>query len=201
MSGASNPTLLSNTAPVWVGLGAIFIFHERQSRRFWFGLIVALGGAMLVLGQDVLRATDVGLGTFFGLLAGIFYGISTLAAQQGRRLLHTLMYFYISTLTATFLLFIVNVLFGSPLIGYRPLTYLVFFGLGVGVQVIGWLSVNYAQGYLPASVVSTTMLAQPVVTVCLASMLLGEIFTIWHIAGGGMVLAGIYIVHRSRFSQ
>ena len=75
MSGASNPTLLSNTAPVWVGLGAVFIFHERQSWKFWFGLIVALGGAMVVLGQDVSRATDVGLGTFFGLLAGIFYGI------------------------------------------------------------------------------------------------------------------------------
>lgn len=66
------------------------------------------------------------------------------------------------------------------------------------VQVFGWLAINYSQGYLPASIVAPTMLAQPVVTALLAVLLLGERLSFWQILGGATVLIGVYIVHRSR---
>lgn len=198
MSGASNPTLLANTAPIWVGLGAWLIFHERQAGQFWLGMSVALSGAIIVLGQDLSQAANLGLGSLLGLLAGVFYGVSTLAAQQGRRTLNTLAYFYISTLSSAVVLLIVNLLLRNPLTGYPARTYLIFLGLGAGVQIFGWLAVNYAQGYLPASLVSPTLLAQPVVTALLAGALIGERFTRWQIMGGITVLIGIYMVHHSR---
>jgi drug/metabolite transporter (DMT)-like permease len=42
------------------------------------------------------------------------------------------------------------------------------------------------------------MLGQPVVTALLAVLLLGERLSVWQIAGGVTVLAGVYTVHRSR---
>jgi drug/metabolite transporter (DMT)-like permease len=42
------------------------------------------------------------------------------------------------------------------------------------------------------------MLAQPMVTAFLAVLLLGETLSLWQIVGGATVLAGVYIVHRSR---
>jgi drug/metabolite transporter (DMT)-like permease len=67
--------------------------------------------------------------------------------------------------------------------------------------VAGWLAINYAQGYLPASIVAPTLLGQPVVTAILAVILLGEQFTSWHIAGAVVVLGGVYLVHWSRYSK
>jgi drug/metabolite transporter (DMT)-like permease len=86
----------------------------------------------------------------------------------------------------------------DPLTGYPISTYLNFFGLGVLVQAIGWLAINYAQGFLPASLVSPTLLIQPLLTAILAGPLLGETFSAVEMLGGVAVLGGIVIVYRSR---
>ena len=198
MSGATNPTLLANTAPVWVGLGSLIFFRETLSARFWMGLILAMGGAILILGLDALRAATLGLGTLFGLMAAIFYGGYFLITQRGRENLDSLSYLWFTALSASLALLALNVVLGHPIAGYSPLTYLSFLGLGVLVQVFGWLAISYSQGYLPASTVAPTMLVQPVATAVLAIILLGERLSPWHIAGGVAVLSGVYIVHRSR---
>ena len=47
-------------------------------------------------------------------------------------------------------------------------TYLLLAALAFGPQLLGWLAINYAQGHLPASLVSPSLLGQPVVTAILA---------------------------------
>jgi drug/metabolite transporter (DMT)-like permease len=59
------------------------------------------------------------------------------------------------------------------------------------------MSLAYALGHLPASVVSPTMTLQPIVTTLLAIPLLGEIPSIWQGIGGAMALFGIYIINQS----
>jgi drug/metabolite transporter (DMT)-like permease len=198
LGNATNPTLMANTAPLWVGLGAWLIFGERQSGIFWIGLALAMTGAMIVLGQDLTTTVEFGLGTFFGLLAAVFYGAYYLVTQQGRLSLDTLSYFWITAGSSTLLLLSITVIARQPLTGYDPFTILSFLASGIFVQVLGWLALNYAQGYLPASIVAPTLLIQPVLTAFFAYWLLGETFTIWHILGGATVLIGIYIIHRSR---
>jgi drug/metabolite transporter (DMT)-like permease len=78
------------------------------------------------------------------------------------------------------------------------MTYLYMIALSLVVQVGGQMGVSYALGYLPASIVSPTLLMQPVLTGLLAVPILGEKLTLVQVAGGLVVLAGIYIVHRSR---
>jgi drug/metabolite transporter (DMT)-like permease len=87
---------------------------------------------------------------------------------------------------------------GQPLTGYPAGAYLNFLALGLITQVVGYLVINYALGYLPASLVSPTMLGQPVVTALLAGPLLGEDLSGGQIAGGFAVIIGVYVVHRSR---
>jgi drug/metabolite transporter (DMT)-like permease len=201
ISGAATPTLMANTAPIWVGLGSMLIFHERLNALFWFGLILAMFGALLVLGAEFTRGAALGWGTFLGLLAAIFYGAYYLVTQRGRVYLNTLSYFWITTFTAAMVLLILNLIVGNPITGYSLQTYLAFLGLGLIAQVLGWLTINYAQGYLPASIVAPTLLGQPVVTAFFAVLLLGESFSAWHILGGILVLVGVYTVHRSRWKD
>jgi drug/metabolite transporter (DMT)-like permease len=198
LSGATNPTLLANTAPVWVGIGAFMIYKEKLPGSFWIGLVTSMVGATVVLGFDALRAMALGIGTFLGLMAGIFYGIYFLVTQRGRRNLSALAYFWFSGLSATLVLLIINLILGQPLSGYSSQAYLSLLGLGVISQGIGWLAINYAQGQLPATLVAPTLLGQPVVTALLAGPLLGETLTWIELLGGVIVLVGIYVVHRSR---
>jgi drug/metabolite transporter (DMT)-like permease len=198
-SGATKPTLMANTAPLWVGLGSLIIFRERLGKWFWVGLALAIVGAALVLGADLFSADFVGLGTFLGLLAAVFYGAYYLVTQKGRSSMNTLSYFWIATLSAAVLLLVLNLALNRPLVGYDRSTWLHFLAIGLVVQLIGWTLINYSQGYLRASVVAPTLLMQPVVTAIIAVLLLGERFSAWHIAGGLIVLAGVYVVHRSRF--
>jgi drug/metabolite transporter (DMT)-like permease len=198
MSGATNPTLLANTAPLWVGLGALIFFRERLNRVFWAGLFLAMFGAVVVLGLDSLRGASLGLGTFLGLLAGVFYGGYFLITQRGRESLDSLTYFWISAVSSTLILFVLSLALRLPLGGYSAMTYLNFLALGLVTQVAGYLAINYALGYLASTIVAPTMLGQPVLTAILAAWLLGEPLGLWQALGGIAVLIGIYVVHHSR---
>jgi len=198
LSGATIPTLLANTAPVWVGLGALLFFREELPRKFWFGLAIAFLGTALVLGLESLGAISFDLGAFLGLIAGIFYAAYFLITQIGRKSLDVLSYFWVSGVTATAALFIFNLLFSQPMWGFTPKTYFNLLALGLISQGLGVLAINYVQGLLPATIVSTTLLGQPVVTALLAGPLLGETLQPAQIVGGAAVLLGVFIVHRSR---
>jgi drug/metabolite transporter (DMT)-like permease len=198
MSGATNPTILANTAPLWVGLGALLFFREKPDRAFWIGLVLAMAGAFAVLGLDSLRAATLGLGSLFGLLAGVFYGSYLLVTQRGRETLDALTYFWPAALSSTLALLVLCGLFRQPLTGYPTLTYLNFLAMGLISQTIGYLAMNYALGHLPASVVAPTLLGQPAMTAILAGLLLDETLSQWQALGGIAVLAGVYVVHRNR---
>ena len=201
MSGAANPTLLANTAPLWVGLGALILFRERLKAMFWVGLMLTMTGAAVILGLDSLRAVSFGLGALLGLLAGIFYGGYFLITQRGRETLDSITYFWPAAVSSTVGLLILCLAFRQPLTGYPASAYLNFLALGVASQVFGYLSINYALGHLPASIVAPTMLGQPVATAILAGPLLGETLSLWQVLGGLAVLAGVYVVHRSQQTE
>jgi drug/metabolite transporter (DMT)-like permease len=198
LSGAALPTLMANTAPIWVGLGAAVLFRERQTSWFWVGLVISMVGAALILGQDFSLAGGAGLGAVLGLGAAVFYGGYYLLAQSGRNFLDTLAFFWIATFSSAVFLLLLNVTLGRPFTDYDIPTYLNFLAIGIVAQVAGWLAINYVQGYLPASIIAPTLLGQPVVTAVLAFILLGERFTIWHITGAVILLSGVYLVHWSR---
>jgi drug/metabolite transporter (DMT)-like permease len=78
---------------------------------------------------------------------------------------------------------------------------LALIGLGLIPQFIGWLSINYAMGYLPATQVSVTLLGQPIVTAILGIIFLKEALSPADIIGGLMVLTGIYLVNQRMQSK
>ncbi len=198
ISGATNPTLMANTAPAWVGLGAMIFLGERPNRRFWAGLALALVGAAIILGVDGLRDFRFGLGSFYGLAAGVFYGGFFLLAQRGRVHIDSVRFFWFSVLGSAAVLFLISLLGGFSFVDYSSGTFGILLINGLVVQGLGWFAINYAQGFLPATIVSPTMLGQPVVTAVLAGLLLGEAFTPLQLVGGAAIMGGIYTVHWSR---
>ena len=184
-TSAANATLLANTAPLWVAIAAAVFFKERLSLRFWTGLLLVLSGAAAVLGADFLRDFHLGLGDLMAITAGVFYAGYYLATQAGRRHLPSLPYVAAAGVTATILLLGIVLLMGLPLTGYPLQTFAAFAALGLVTQVLGYVSVGYALGHLPASLVAPTMVGQPVMTALLAIPLLGESLSPVQWIGGG----------------
>ncbi|OGN93144.1 MAG: hypothetical protein A2Y88_07750, partial [Chloroflexi bacterium RBG_13_48_10] len=197
-TSAANATLLGNTAPLWVALFSWLIFHQKLKGLFWLGLTLALGGAVIVLGSDFIRHPTIGLGDLLAMVAGIFYAGYFLVTERGRQKLDTLSYVWLVNLMATFVLLLITLGMKMPLTGYPTQSYLAFLGAALVSQVGGYLSIGYALGHLPASIVSPTLIGQPVVTALLAIPLLGEALRTEQWLGGLGVLMGIYLVHRSR---
>jgi drug/metabolite transporter (DMT)-like permease len=198
---AANATLLGNTSPLWVALGTWLILKQKLTAGFWRGLAVALMGAVLIMGTDFLMHPRFGVGDAMALFTGFFYGGYFLFTQKSRATFDPVVHIFFVGVGASFSLFIINMMLGYPFLGFDRDTWLIFLATAVVSQVIGYMSLAYALGHLPASVVSPTMILQPVVTTLLAIPLLAEVPTAWQGIGGLVALVGIYLVNQSHLKS
>ena len=194
---AANATLLGNTSPLWVALFALFFFREKLRGIFWMGLALALAGAALVMGSDFLTHPTLGIGDLMASIAAIFYASYQLTTQRGRRHIDPFRYMWLVGVSATLGMLVINIVLGYSFTGYSTQTWIIFFVTAIISQMIGYLAITYALGHLPASIVSPTLIGQPILTTILAIPLLGEIPNAIQWIGGAIALAGIYIVNQS----
>lgn len=191
------PTLMANTAPVWVGLISWLFLKEKQGFQFWMGLLLALGCAAIILGVNFSSSFHMGMGAVLGLIASFLYSGFHLFSQRGRALLNTLAYFWIFTTSGAIVLLCVNLVMHQPFWGYGSVTVWNFIGIALIGHVFGWMCIGYAQGHLPASLIAPSVLIQPVVTAILAYWFFGNTFSPVQMVSGLGVITGIFIVHRS----
>ena len=191
---AANATFLGNASPIWVGLLTLFVLREGLPRRFWPGVSVAVGGAaFLIFGGGDVRARQ---GDLMALTASVFWASYQVVTGRVRPHLSNLSYIWVMSATSFLILLPVPSLSGYALVGYSADATLKLLGAGLVSQVGGYLGINYALGHLPAARVSVALLLQPVLTAILAYLLLGESFGGWRLLGGGLILAGVYLVTR-----
>ena len=193
---AANATLLGNTAPLWVALGTWLILKQKLSAPFWRGLAITLAGAVLIMGSDFILHPRFGIGDVMATFTGFFYGGYFLFTEKSRAHFDSVVHIWLVGIGASISLFIINIGFQNPLIGFDTNTWLIFLATALVSQMIGYMALAYALGHLPASIVSPTMILQPVVTTILAIPLLHEIPNIWQGLGGVIALLGIYKINQ-----
>jgi drug/metabolite transporter (DMT)-like permease len=196
LTSAATATLLDNTAPIWVGIGAMLVFGERLKARYWAGLVLALTGAAVVTGFNPATGFVPNRGDAIAFGGATFYATYLLVTQRGRRNLDSLSYLWLVVATSAVALTLASLALHLPLFGYSPRAYAALIAVGIFSQAGGWLLINYALGYLPASTAVIVLLGQPVVTGLLSIPLLGEMLTARQVVGGLVVLTGIYLCLR-----
>lgn len=193
---AATATLLGNSAPLWVGLGSLLFFRAQLTRWYWIGLAVALTGALIVMNLSGAGGIGGSVGELLAVAAGVFYAAYLMTTQRVRVGVDALFFSTLMAFAACVVLFLSALMAGDPFWGYSSQTWLALLGVGLVSQVGGWLMINYALGHLPASRVSVSLLAQPVITALAAMAVLGEAVGPRLLVGGVLVLAGIYLVYR-----
>jgi drug/metabolite transporter (DMT)-like permease len=193
LTSAASATLLDNMAPIWVGLAAWLLFRQRLSARYWLGLVLALAGAAVITGFRPGAVRSLNPGDALAFSGSLFYAGYLLITQRARRHLDALSCLWIGVATAAVSLSGACLLLRLPLLGYSARSYWALFGAALVSQTAGWLLINYALGYLPATTAVIILLAQPVVTSLLSIPLLGEALQPRQLIGGALVLGGIYL--------
>ncbi len=193
---AATASLLANSAPLWVGLGASYLFREQLTRRYWIGLSVALAG-MVIVAQNAFAVTPQDIpGMLLAMGASVCYAGYILSTRHARGGVDTATFMIWSLAIASIIILPIALLLGKPLWGFSQVSWGYIIFLGIFTQTLGWLAINYALGHLPAPITSVVLLGQVVLAALLAVPLLGEPIRTSQLIGGVFILGGIYIVNR-----
>ena len=189
-TSAANATLLVALAPIWVAVVSVTWMGARLRRRFWMGVILALAGA-LVLSLAKGARWGTGLGELLGALASLAYGAFTLALGRGRRDLSAPEALFWVVLCCTAGFGVLGLAQGEVFTGYPARAWWALLGLGLVVQVGAWWLITWGMGHVPTNLGAMGLMVQPVATVILGWLLLGESLRPMQGVGTLLVLAGI----------
>jgi len=179
--------------PVLIGLAAPFLLKERTPALTWVGIVLALGGSA------VIAVGDAGLGemTLFGdalaFAGAVAFAVYLLSARSLRQRMSLLPYTFVVYGAASLTLLVLALLFGDPLWGYPAEEYGVFLALAVIPMIFGHTVINWVVKYVPATLVSVTILGEPIVGSVIAYLVFSEAPSTGTLVGGALVLAGLLL--------
>jgi len=197
--GAGLATTLANLQVVLVALAAWVFLSERPSRNVALAVPLVFGGAVLISGVigDDAYGEDPALGALFGVLTAVAYtGFLLVLRHAGRDLRRPAGPLFEATLVATVVAIAAGALLGEvDLVPSWP-AHGWLLTLALTSQVLGWLLIAVALPRLPASLTSIVLTVQPVGSVVLGIILLGEDPAPVQLVGVVVIVAGIVIATR-----
>lgn len=196
ISKATISTLLANLAPIWVGFGALLFMKEKPSKLFWIGTTIALTGVATIIGFDLLFSMKMNYGDLLAIIASMFYGAYILTVRKGRNTLDTFSFTAISMISSTVVMGILSIATQTELWGFSTKTWLSLAALGLIPQLLGWLAINFALGYIKPTIASVSLLSQTVFTAIFSIFVINEVLSFKELIGALIVLAGIFLVTR-----
>ena len=197
--GAGLATVLANIQVVLVPLVAWAVLAERPGRRVLAALPIALIGVVLISGalQHGAYGRAPLRGAVFGLTAGVAYvGFLLLLRHGGADLRRVAGPLFDATAVATVSCVAAGLVVGDadlapawPGIGWLVV-------LALTSQVIGWLLITTSLPRLPAAITSLLLAVQPVCSVALAALILGESPSGLQLVGVAVVLSAVLVATR-----
>ena len=178
--------------PIFAAALSPLILHERVSWRIALAVVLGIVGAVVVAGPQ-LGSGAVTSGNLLALGGAACAAGYLMAGRRVRPRLSLLSYIYIVYGVAALLLLVVMFMSGQSFAGHRWQAYLFISLLGLGPQLIGHTSFNWALRYVPAPTVAMAVLGEPVGTTLLAWLLLRQPPTLFEAVGGVIICGGIYL--------
>ena len=189
----SNSVIFVAMQPLFTIILEYLFAREDLKEGAVIGIIMALIGSSIISIGDFYQLGDKLFGNFLALSAALFASSYLFIGRGVRKKLEYFPYLYILYSYAALFLGIGVYFFDLPFSGYGLNNYLIFLALAVGPTLIGHSILNFAVRYLSTSIVSLSILGEPIITTFLAWLLLNEAVRLTTIFGGAFILGGIYL--------
>jgi len=203
----ASSVVLVTTTPLWVALLSPIFLHEPNGKTVFAGMLLALSGGIFVAladscsFQNGLHCPSIAtfiqgkafLGDFLALFGALMAAGYIMIGRRLRVKMSLIPYIFIVYSMAALVLVLILLFSGNQPFGYLPETYLFLLLLAILPQLLGHSTFNWALRFLPASLVSITLLGEPIGSTILAYFILRESPTWLKIFGAFLILIGIYI--------
>jgi drug/metabolite transporter (DMT)-like permease len=198
--GAGLATVLGNLQVVLVGLTAWLVLAERPEARALVAVPPALIGIVLISGalEDGAYGSDPTKGAIYGIVTALSYTGFILMIRQSGSGANPAAPLFEATWVAAAGCGLAGIALGDidfapswPEHGWLLL-------LAMSSQVLGWLLITSSLPRLPAAVTSVLLTLQPLTSLGLGIVLLGEDPTALQLVGAGFVLVGLLTAAGSR---
>jgi drug/metabolite transporter (DMT)-like permease len=201
--GAGLATVLGNLQVVVVPFVAWAVLAEAPGRRILAALPLTLIGVVLISGalEDGAFGVHPARGVLFGALTGISYAGFILILRHGNEdlrrpagpLFDATWVSAVASLAAALALGVDDLVPAWPSAAW-------LITLALSSQVLGWLLISVSLPRLPAALTSMILTIQPVGSVVLGIVLLGEEPSMLQLLGAACILAGLVSVATRRWS-
>ena len=197
-TSVASSVMLVTAHPVMVAPLAYVFLREQLSKVNVTGIALSIAGAaILVFGNYSLKSSTLE-GNILAILGGAAAGLYILGGRKLRERISVMAYATVVFGIAAVTLFVLCLATRAPLSGISMRDHEIIFLMAVVSGIFGHTLYNWALRYLRASVISVSLLGEPLGSALLAFALpwIGEVPTLYTIVGGCFIIPGIYLTMR-----
>lgn len=188
--------IIVDSSPLFVAVLSYVFLKETLTLKAIAGIVLSVFGAILIGLSNPVEENVIGI--FLAFLGAVGLAVYLVIGRDLRKKLDTFSYVSGAYSVSFVFLLITAVAFHQPLSGYSTKQYFIFFLLALVPSCLGHTLYNYCLKYLKAAVVSVAILGEPVGASLLAILFFREMPTLLIVAGGILVIGGIYMVVKAR---
>ena len=197
-TSVASSVVLVTLNPLLLALASYVLWGERLARSLAMGIGLGMLGSVCIAWNDFrglsVYTNDQALfGDFLALCGAVSMSAYLLCGRLVRTHISLSLYVGAVYACAATLLVTVCLLRGLPFSGYSGHTYLLLALLGLGPQLIGHTTLNWALAYVSPTVVGLALLGEPVGASILAWLFLEEAVSWLQVIGGLLILSGIIL--------
>lgn len=192
-TSVANATVLATTSPLWVTLYAALVLRAPVSARSLAGLALCAAGALALVGESWRLDPDRLAGDGAGLVTALFFAGYFLAVRAARQTAGAAAVTLVSTAVTSIVLLAVALALEPTLWPASGTGVAALAALALVSQVggLGLLSVGLAE--VPPVFGSLVFFLEVVSAAALGALFLGEGLSLIQCAGGGLVVAGLFV--------
>jgi drug/metabolite transporter (DMT)-like permease len=187
----ANATLFGNFASFIFALYGFVILRALPRPMQWLALLLAAGGAALMLGRSYELSPQHFVGDLLCLGAAFFYALYLIAVDRARRQLASWPVLAIATAAGALPILLAALAMGERVI---PTDWTPLILLSIGSQLIGQGLLVYALGHLTPLVVGVGLLTQPVVSAAIGWVVYGERLALADGIGALLICAALVLI-------
>jgi drug/metabolite transporter (DMT)-like permease len=189
----ASSVVLVTTQPLFVVLGSLIFFKERVPRMALLGGLLALSGSVVIGATDFQVGQRAFIGDMLALFAAVMVSGYILLGRKLRGDVPLNGYIFVTYGASSVVLAATAFASGLPFYPYPSHDWLLFIGLALVCTVLGHTVFNWVLKYVQASVISVSILGEPLGAILWAAVFLGENPTLRQMAGGALIFSGLYL--------
>ena len=190
-TSVASSTVIVTLQPLFSITIGYFVLKERFSKRAIGGCLLAMLGCFVIGWGDFQISARALLGDLMAFLAAGIISIYFFIGQNIRKRLSAIAYSVIGYLSSAVFLGCYAVVKQHSFMSYPRFTWLAFGGLALISPVLGQFVFNWILKWIPATVVSVSILGEAIGTCILAYFILQEAISLQQGIGIAIILLGL----------